>query len=111
MIKRIRSSDWADIRKSPPMAEDADLKKAIDFVVKDRVTYVYRHVWTRLKIDGRQISQKLIYREMREEGLLLLRQGQKTLVTKKVKAQWLTKKAIYVGAQMDWNCRATTKRT
>lgn len=40
LTKKTRSSDWADLRKSPPKADDADLKDAIDCVVKDRAVIV-----------------------------------------------------------------------
>jgi putative transposase len=83
LTKKARSTDWADSRKSPPKADDADLKKAIACVVKDRATYGYRRVWARLNIDGRQINHKRVYRVMRDEGWLLLRQGQKPLDTRK----------------------------
>ena len=83
LTKKTRSSDWADLRKSPPKADDADLKDAIACVVKDRATYGYRRVWARLKIDGRQINHKRVYRVMRDEGWLLFRQGQKPLDTRK----------------------------
>jgi len=83
LTKKTRSSDWADLRKSPPKADDADLKEAIACVVKDRATYGYRRVWARLKIDGRQINHKRVYRVMRDEGWLLFRQGQKPLDTRK----------------------------
>ena len=81
--KKTRSSEWADLRKSPPKADDSDLKNAIACLVKDRATYGYRLVWARLKIDGRQINHKRVYRVMRDEGWLLFRQGQKPLDTRK----------------------------
>jgi hypothetical protein len=56
LTKKTRSSEWADLRKSPPKTDDTDLKEAIACVVKDRAIYGYRRVWTRLKIDGRQIN-------------------------------------------------------
>jgi putative transposase len=61
LTKKPRPSDWADLRKSPPKADDDDLKDAIACVVKDRATYGYRRVWARLKIDGRQINHKRVY--------------------------------------------------
>ena len=69
LTKKTRSSEWTDLRKSPPKAEDADLKDAIASVVKDRATYGYRRVWARLKIDGRQINHKRVYRLYTAEGL------------------------------------------
>ena len=83
LTKKTRSSDWADLRKSPSKADDADLKEAISCVVKDRSTYGYRRVWARLKIDGRQVNHKRVYRIMRDEGCLLFRQGQKPLDKRK----------------------------
>ncbi len=83
LTKKTRPSEWTDLRKSPPKADDADLKDAIACVVKDRATYGYRRVWARLKIDGRQINHKRVYRVMRDEGWLLFRQGQKPLDTRK----------------------------
>jgi hypothetical protein len=79
VLTKKRSSDWADLRKSPPKADDAGLKETIVCVAKDRANYGYRRVWDRLKIDGRQINHKLVYRVMRDEGWLLFRQGQKPL--------------------------------
>jgi len=38
LTKKTRSSEWADLRKSPPRTDDADLKDAIACVVKDRAT-------------------------------------------------------------------------
>ena len=73
LTKKTRSYEWTDLRKSPPKADDADLKEAIASVVKDRATYSYRRVWARLKIDGQQINHKRVYRVMRDEGWLLFR--------------------------------------
>jgi hypothetical protein len=53
LTKKTRSSEWTDLRKSPPKSDDAELKEAIACVVKERATYGYRRVWARLKIDGR----------------------------------------------------------
>ncbi len=83
LTKKTRSPDWADFRKSPPRADDADLKEAIACVLKYRATYGYRRVCARLKIDGRHINHKRVYRVMRDEGWLLFRQGQKPLDTMK----------------------------
>lgn len=55
---KTHSSEWTDLRKSPPKADDADLKDAIAYVVKDRAIYGYKRVWARLKIDGRQVTYK-----------------------------------------------------
>jgi hypothetical protein len=35
LTKKTRSTDWADLRKSPPKVDDADLKDAITCVVKE----------------------------------------------------------------------------
>ncbi len=83
LTKKMRSTDWADLRKSPAKADDAALKDAITCVVKDRATNGYRRVWARLKVDGRRIDQKRVYRVMRDEGWLLIRQGQKSFATRK----------------------------
>ena len=56
LIKKTRSSDWVDLRKSTPKAGDVDLMEAIACVVKDQATYCYRRDRARLKIDGRQIN-------------------------------------------------------
>jgi hypothetical protein len=39
LTKKNRSTDWADLRKSPPKADDADLKEGFACVVKERATY------------------------------------------------------------------------
>jgi hypothetical protein len=83
LTKKTRSTEWADLRKSPPKADDVDLREAIACVVKDRATYGYRRFWARLKIYGRQINHKRFYRVMRDEGWLLFRQSQKPLDTRK----------------------------
>ena len=83
LTKKIRSFDWADLRKSQPKSDDAELKDAIACVVKDRATYGYSRVWARLKVDGRQINHKRVYSVTRDEGWLLFRQGQKHLDTRK----------------------------
>ncbi len=72
------------MRKSPPKADDAELKNAIACVVKDRTTYGCRGVWDRLK-DRRSPdqSQAGVARGMRDEGWQLFRQGQKPLETRK----------------------------
>ena len=83
LTKKTCSFDWADLRKSPPNLDDADLKDAIVCVVKERATYGYRRVWPWLKIDDRHVNYKRVYRVMRDEGWLLYRQGQKPLETRK----------------------------
>ena len=70
LTKKTRSSECTDLRKSPPRAEDVELKDAIACVVKDRATYGYRRVWARLKIDGCPINHKRVYRVMRDEDWL-----------------------------------------
>jgi putative transposase len=81
--KTNRTPDWTDGRKSPPLADDDTLKQAIAGVVQDRATYGYRRVWARLRIDGHRINHKRVYRVMRDEGLLLFRQGHKPMDTRK----------------------------
>ena len=88
LTKKTRSSDWADLRKSPPKADDADLKEAIACVVKDRATYGYRRVWARLKIEGRQINHKRVYRVMRDEGGYCLGRARNLWTRERMKAQW-----------------------
>ena len=91
MTKITRSADLADLRKSPPKADDADLKEAIACVVKDLVTYSYIRVWARLKIDGRQINNKRVYRVMYDVSWLLFRKGQKPLDTRKLEGTVVVK--------------------
>ena len=83
VAKQNRTLDWVDCRKSPPKTDDAQVRQAIADVVKERATYGYRRVWARLRIDGHQINHKRVYRVMRDEGLLLFRQGNKPLDTRK----------------------------
>lgn len=83
MDKKTRSPQWTDSRKSPPLADDDTLKQAIAGVVQDRATYGYRRVWARLRIDGHRVNHKRVYRVMRDEGLLLFRQGHKPMDTRK----------------------------
>jgi hypothetical protein len=58
LTKQTRSSEWVDLRKSPPRAEDTDLNQAIACIVKDRATYGYRRIWVWLKIDGLRIERR-----------------------------------------------------
>jgi putative transposase len=81
--KTNRKPQWTDGRKSPPLADDDTLRQAIAGVVKDRATYGYRRVWARLRIDGHRVNHKRVYRVMRDEGLLLFRQGHKPMETRK----------------------------
>ncbi len=83
MAKKNRVPQWVDARKSPPLADDDTLKQAITGVVQDRATYGYRRVWARLRIDGHRVNHKRVYRVMRDEGLLLFRQGHKPIDTRK----------------------------
>ena len=78
-----RSSDWVDRRKSPPRPDDTEVKQAIYSLIKDRATFGYRRIWGRLRIEGYRINHKRIYRVMRDEGLLLWRQGQRPIDTRK----------------------------
>jgi len=71
LSKKSCSSEWVDLRMSPPKAYNAELKNAIAFVAKNRATYGYRMVWARLKIDVHQINHKRVYRVMCDEGLLV----------------------------------------
>ena len=85
LIKKTRSSEWTDLRKSPPRTDDAELKDAIAFVVKHRATYGYRRVWARLKIDGRQINHKRVYRVLRD---CCLDKVKSLWTPESTKAQW-----------------------
>jgi len=88
LAKKHRLSDWADRRKSPPRADDTQVKQSITDLVHKRATYGYRRVWARLKLDGHTvISHKRVYRVMRDTGWLLFIQGQKTLDTRKHECQ------------------------
>ena len=51
-------------------------------------------VSARLKIDGRQINYKCVYRVMRDEEWLLFRQGQKPLDTRKYEATAAVKESV-----------------
>ena len=93
LTKKTRSSDWADLRKSPPKADATDLKDTIACVVKDRATYGYRRVWARLKFDGRQINHQRVLRVMLDEGCLLFRPGQKPRDTRKHEGTVAVKKS------------------
>ena len=84
LAMRDRSSEWADLRKSPPRNDDAAVKQAIANVVKDRATYGYRRVWARLRLEGYdRVNHKRVYRVMRDEGWLLYRHGEKPVDTRK----------------------------
>lgn len=84
LAKKARPTDWSDSRRSPPRADDTEVKQAIASVVKDRATYGYRRVWGRLRLEGHShINHKRVYRVMRDEGWLLFRQGQKPADTRK----------------------------
>lgn len=72
-----RPADWTDQRKAPPRADDSDLKEAISKIVHKRATYGYRRVWARLKLEGKSVNHKRVYRVMRDVGLLLYRHGQR----------------------------------
>ena len=84
LARRDRPSEWTDLRKSPPRNDDAVVKQAIANVVKDRATYGYRRVWTRLRLEGHGgVNQKRVYRVMRDEGWLLYRHSEKPIDTRK----------------------------
>jgi hypothetical protein len=109
MTKKTRSSDWADLRKSPPKAEDADLKEARACVVKDRATFGNIRVWLRLKIAGIKINQKRVYQAMHDKGWLLFRQGQKPFDTRKHQGAVSVKETKHAGAKMAWSFLVTTE--
>jgi hypothetical protein len=67
LTKKMRLSEWADFIKSSPKVDDADLKYANACVVKYRATCAYMRMRSRLRIDGRQINHKRVYRLMRDE--------------------------------------------
>jgi putative transposase len=84
LVKRDRQPEWTDSRKSPPCSDDAVVKQANARVVKDRATYGYRRVWARLRLEGHdRVNHKRVYREMRDEGWLLYRHGEKPVDTRK----------------------------
>lgn len=83
MAKLGRPSDWVDRRRSPPKPDDTELKQALCGLIKDRATYCYRRIWGRLRIDVCNINHKPIYRIMGDEGLLIWRQGQRPMDTRK----------------------------
>ena len=84
LTMRDRSSEWTDLRKSPPRHDDATVKQAIANVVKDRATYGYRRVWARLRLEGcDRANHKRVYRVMRDEGWLLYRHGAKPIDNRK----------------------------
>ncbi len=68
LTKKTRSTDLSDLRELPPKSDDADLKDDIACVVKYRATYGSLRGWPGLKIDGRQINHKRVYRVMRERA-------------------------------------------
>jgi putative transposase len=69
LAKIDRTSEWTDLRKSPPRNDDAVVKQAIANMVKDRATYGYRRVWACLRLEGHdRVNHKRIYRVMRDEG-------------------------------------------
>ena len=78
-----RPADWTDQRKTPPRADDSDLKEAISKIVHKRATYGYRRVWARLKLEGKSVNHKRVYRVMRDVGLLLYRHGQRRQDTRR----------------------------
>ena len=108
LSKKTRSTDWADLRKSLPKADDADLKDAIAYVAKDRATYGYRRVWARLKSMAARLTTSACI------GSFVMKFGfcsgkvRSLWTPESTKAQWQSKKAKPAGVQMDWSCRATT---
>jgi putative transposase len=51
MAKKDRATDWADLRRSPPKSDDAQVKQAIADDLQKRATFGYRRVWARLRLD------------------------------------------------------------
>lgn len=75
-----RQPNWQDRRKAPRRADDTALLSDIKAVISDHGTYGYRRVWGMLRhqrVDGmpRKVSHKRVYRVMRDQGLLIYRQG------------------------------------
>ena len=83
-VRLKRPSTWFDPRKAPIKPDDQSLKAAIREEIHDRATYGYRRIWARLKLKGMQgVNHKRVYRVMRDEGLLLYRQGQRPVSTRR----------------------------
>ncbi len=81
-------SGWTDRRKDPPKPDDADLLNDIRTVIIDLATYGCRRVWGVLRhqgVDGRHrgTSHKRIYRVMRDNDLLIYRQGNGSVDTRR----------------------------
>jgi putative transposase len=84
LAMRDRQSEWAGLRNSPPLHNDATVKQAIANVVKDRATGGYRRFWARLRLEGYdRINHKRVYRVMRDVGWLLYRHGEKPFEIRK----------------------------
>lgn len=83
-----RQPDWQDRRKAPRRADDAALLSDIKTVISDHGTYGYRRVWGMLRHQGvsgvtRKVSHKRVYRVMRDQGLLIYRQGARPVSTRR----------------------------
>ncbi len=82
MVKKARSSDWKDRRRSPARPDDAEALAEIQAVASDLPSYGYHRVWGVIKNDrlaeGRPpINAKRVYRIMRDNELLLWRRGRR----------------------------------
>jgi putative transposase len=108
VAKQNRTLDWVDCKRSPSKTDDAQVRQAIADVVMERATYGYRRVWARLCIDGHRINHKRVYRVMRDESLLLFRQGNKPLDTRKHDGKKAVKESDTRWSQTGWRCLATT---
>jgi putative transposase len=79
-----RPADWVDRRKACRRTDDAPLLEHIRRVVHGLATYGYRRVWGVLRHQhGHDANHKTVYRVMRDHGLLLYRQGQRPVSTRK----------------------------
>lgn len=84
-IRRSRPVHWIDRRTARARVDDTATLEAIKSVVKDLATYGYRRVWGVLRYSGLYgaINHKRVYRVMRDYGLLLYRQGQRPVDTRR----------------------------
>lgn len=84
-IKRARPAGWTDRRRARGRVDDTVTLEAIKSVVKDLATYGYRRVWGVLRYSGLHgaINHKRVYRVMRDHHLLLYRQGQRPVDTRR----------------------------
>ncbi|MDQ9170119.1 IS3 family transposase [Oxalobacteraceae bacterium R-40] len=84
-IRRNRPAHWIDRRTARARVDDTATLEAIKSVVKDLATYGYRRVWGVLRYSGLYgaINHKRVYRVMRDHNLLLYRQGQRPVDTRR----------------------------